>query len=94
MFVGHASILPSGTPYKLAWDRLGIMARCTKPCTIRRGGLGNPVHIVWDRRGNFGQTSLRVQSQIGDKPGLESCVVSQVVPDTLARLSLEGCRDT
>ena len=28
------------------------------------------------------------------KPGLESCVVSQVVADTLARLPLEGCRDT
>ena len=37
---------------------------------------------------------LRVQPQIGDKPGLESCVVSQVVADTLARLPLEGCRDT
>ena len=30
-------------------------------------------------------------TQIGDKPGLESCVVSQVVADTLARLPLEGC---
>ena len=37
---------------------------------------------------------LRVRPQIGDKPGLESCVVSQVVVDTLARLPLEGCRDT
>jgi len=36
---------------------------------------------------------LRVQPQIGDKPGLESFVVSQVVADTLARLPLEGCRD-
>ena len=33
-------------------------------------------------------------TRIGDKPGLESCVVSQVVADTLARLPLEGCRDT
>ena len=33
-------------------------------------------------------------TQIGDKPGLETCVVSQVVADTLARLPLEGCRDT
>ena len=31
-------------------------------------------------------------TRIGDKPGLESCVVSQVVADTLARLPLEGCR--
>ena len=37
---------------------------------------------------------LRIQPQIGDKPGLESCVVSQVVADTLATLPLEGCRDT
>ena len=33
-------------------------------------------------------------TRIGDKPGLESCVVSQVVADTLARLPLEGCRGT
>ena len=33
-------------------------------------------------------------TRIGDKHGLESCVVSQVVADTLARLRLEGCRDT
>ena len=31
-------------------------------------------------------------TRIGDKPGLETCVVSQVVADTLAGLSLEGCR--
>ncbi len=37
---------------------------------------------------------LRVQPRIGDKPGLETCVVSQVVADSLARLPLEGCRDT
>ena len=29
---------------------------------------------------------------IGDKPGRETCVVSQVVADTLAGLPLEGCR--
>ena len=33
-------------------------------------------------------------TRIGDKPGLEACVVSQVVADSLARLPLEGCRDT
>ena len=33
-------------------------------------------------------------TRIGDKPGLETCVVSQVVADSLARLPLEGCRDT
>ena len=33
-------------------------------------------------------------TRIGDKPGLETCVVSQVVANSLARLLLEGCRDT
>ena len=33
-------------------------------------------------------------TQTGDKPGLETCVVSQVVADSLARLPLEGCRGT
>ena len=33
-------------------------------------------------------------TRIGDKPGLETCMVSQVVADSLARLPLEGCRDT
>ena len=33
-------------------------------------------------------------TRIGDKTGLEICVVSQVVADSLARLPLEGCRDT
>ena len=33
-------------------------------------------------------------TRIGDKPGLETCVVSQVVADSLARLPLEGCRGT
>ncbi|EMS45249.1 putative L-type lectin-domain containing receptor kinase S.7 [Triticum urartu] len=32
--------------------------------------------------------------RIGDKPGLDTCVVSQVMADSLARLPLEGCRDT
>ena len=31
-------------------------------------------------------------TRIGDKPGRETCVVSQVVADTLAGLPLEGCR--
>ena len=33
-------------------------------------------------------------TRIGDKPGLETCVVSQVVADSLAKIPLEGCRDT
>jgi hypothetical protein len=31
-------------------------------------------------------------TQIGDKPGLETRVFSQLVADTLAGLPLEGCR--
>ena len=33
-------------------------------------------------------------TRIGDKPGLETCVVSQVVADSLARVLLEGCQGT
>ena len=33
-------------------------------------------------------------ARILGRPGLETCVVSQVVADSLARLPLEGCRDT
>ena len=33
-------------------------------------------------------------TRIGDKLGRETCVVSQVVADSLARLPLEGYRDT
>ena len=33
-------------------------------------------------------------TRIGDKPGRETCMVSQVVADSLTRLPLEGCRDT
>ena len=37
---------------------------------------------------------LADETRIGDKPGLETCVVSQVMADSLARLPLQGCRDT
>ena len=30
-------------------------------------------------------------TRIGDKPGLETCVVSKVMADSLARLPLGGC---
>ena len=40
------------------------------------------------------QNLLADGTRIGDKPGLETCVVSQVVANSLARLPLEGCRDT
>ena len=33
-------------------------------------------------------------TRIGDKTGRETCVVSQVMADSLARLPLEGCRET
>ena len=52
-----------------------------EPCTHRLGPY-------WKLRPNF----LAEWTQIGDKPRLETCVVSQVVADTLARLPLEGCR--
>ena len=51
------------------------------PCTHRLGPLRTP-------RPDF----LADGTRIGDKPGLETCVVSQVVANSLARL--EGCRDT
>ena len=68
------------------------MARCTKWHPV--GGLGNPAHIVWGRDGNFGRTSFAGSASDRHKPGPESFVVSQVMADTLARLPLEGCRDT
>ena len=70
------------------------MARCTKRRSIRRGGLGNPAHIVWGRERHPSWISFADGTRIGDKPGRETCVVSQVVADSLARLPLEGCRDT
>ena len=89
MFVGSVSSLPSGTRYRWAWDRLGTVARCTK--WHPDGGLGNPAHIVWGRER---PDLLADGTRIGYKPGRETCVVSQVVADSLARLPLEGCRDT
>ena len=52
----------------------------SEPCTHRPGPYvetlgGLPADGTW----------------IGDKPGLETCVISQVVADSLARLPLEGC---
>ena len=55
----------------------------SEPCTHRLGPRATPRPDL-----------LADGTRIGDKPGLESCVVSQVVADTLARLPLEGCRDT
>ena len=47
------------------------------------------------RSGPYVETSAGLLvdgTSIGDKPGLGTCVVSQVVADTLAGLPLEGCR--
>ena len=52
-----------------------------EPCTHRLGPLRKP----WP-------DLLADGTRIGDKPGLETCVVSQVMADTLARLLFEGCR--
>ena len=75
MFVGKllAAVFSSVRRGRLLCGRYTV-ARCTK--WNRDGGLGNPVHIVWGRRGHLGWTSLRVQSQIGDKPRLGSRVVN------------------
>ena len=75
MFVGKvlAAVFSSARRGRLHYGRYTV-ARCTK--WHPNGGLGNPARIVWGRRGNLGRTSLRVQSQIGDKPGLGSCVVN------------------
>ena len=52
-----------------------------EPSTHRLGPLRTP-------RPDF----LADGTRIGDKPGLGTRVFSQVVADTLAGLSLEGCR--
>ena len=55
----------------------------TEPCTHRSGP--------------YVETSAELPAdgtRIADKPELETCVVSQVVADSLASLPLEGCRDT
>ena len=54
------------------------------------GTLLTPFGVMMEPRPD----SLVDGTRIGDKPRLESCVVSQVVADTLTRLPLEGCRDT
>ena len=54
-----------------------------EPCSHRLGPCAKPRPDL-----------LADGTQIGDKPGLETCVVSQVMDDTLASLPLEGCRDT
>ena len=64
------------------------------------GYTGRPFGVTepyTHRSGPYVETSAGLPADgtwIGDKPRLETCVVSQVVVDTLARLPLEGCRDT
>jgi hypothetical protein len=64
------------------------------PSGTRMVGLGTLLTSFGAIIQTLARLHLRIQPQIGDKPALESCVVSQVVADTLARLPLEGCRDT
>ena len=54
------------------------------------GTLNTSFGAVEDTRPDF----LADGTRIGDKPRLETCVVSQVMADSLTRLPLEGCRDT
>ena len=61
-------------------DVSGARLVSREPCTHR---LGLCVKLQSDL--------LTDGTRIGDKPGLETCVVSQVVVDSLARLPLEGC---
>ena len=76
--VGLGHARHSGTVYQVA---PGWWDR--EPCTHRLGPFAKPQPDL-----------LADGTRIGDKPGLESCVVRQVVADTLARLPLEGCRGT
>ena len=68
------------TPWHGVWAAL-LVSR--EPCAHRLGLCAKPRPDL-----------LADGTRIGDKPGLETCVVSQVVADSLARLPLEGCRGT
>ena len=63
-------------PGQVAWDRLGTSG------TVYQAQIHPPT--PWP-------DLLADGTRIGDKPGLESCVVSQVMADTLVQLPLEGC---
>ena len=74
MFVGSASSLPSGTQYRRAWVILGTVAGYAKHRLF--GGLGTLYTSFEAVIEISAGLSLRIQPQIGDKPGLKSCVVS------------------
>ena len=63
------------------------------PSGTRLVGLGT-LHTSFGAMSDTPAGSPCGWNPIGDKPGRETCVVSQVVADSLARLPLEGCRDT
>ena len=86
MFVGSVSSLPSGTRYRWAWVRLGTVAGYAKHRPF--GGLGTMYTLFGAMIETTAGLGLWIQPQIGNKPGVESCLVSQVVADTLARLPL------
>ena len=83
--------------YQVAPDRVGLgQTRHTWPGVLsgtRSVGSGT-LYTSFGAVSDTPAGSPCDGTRIGDKPGLESCVVSQVVADTLARLPLEGCRDT
>ena len=91
MFVGYVlaamrSADPRGGLCCARYTMAGYAGRpfgVSGPYTHRLGPLRTP----W-------QDLLANGTRIGEKPGREACVVCQVVADTLARLPLEGCRDT
>ena len=64
------------------------MARCTGRLFGVSGTLFTSFGAVWETSAGL----LADGTRIGDKPGRETCVVSQVVADTLGGLPLEGCR--
>ena len=66
------------------------VAGCTEYPLGISGTLFTSFGAVWETWPDL----LADGTRIGDKPGRETCVVSQVVADTLARLPLEDCRDT
>ena len=66
------------------------MAGCTEYPLGISGTLFTSFGAVWETSAGLPADG----TWIGDKPGRETCVVSQVVADSLARLPLEGCRGT
>ena len=62
------------------------MARCTG----RPFGVSGTLHTSFGAVSKIQPDLLADGTRIGDKPGLETCVVSQVMDDTLVGILLEG----